>query len=97
MNPLLTGIISELSGGSFEEGFAAGFGNLGLAFATFGGSLVASAGNAYAAGYYGIYGRNERGNNDYFLDHTVAQGTTAIGAVVALVHLPPRGKLKDAD
>ena len=94
LNPLLTGIISELSGGSFEEGFAAGLGNLGLAIGTFGGSIVVSAVNAYAAGYYGIYGRNERGNNDYFLDHTVAQGTTAIGTVAALTHLAEGGKFE---
>ncbi len=94
LNPLLTGIISELSGGSFEEGFAAGLGNLGLAIGTFGGSILASAGNAYAAGYHGIYSNDAQGSSAYFLDHTVGQGTTAIGTVAALAHLAGGGKFE---
>ena len=41
----------------------------------------ASAGNAYAAGYHGIYSNDAQGSSAYFLDHTVGQGTTAIGTV----------------
>ena len=45
-----------------------------------------SIGNAVAAGALGIY-RGEQGLQAFLLDHTVGQGTTAIGTVAALVHL----------
>ncbi len=94
LNPLLTGVISVLNGGSFNDGFAAGFGNLLLGIGTLGGSLLASAGNAYAAGYHGIYSNDAQGSSAYFLDHTIGQGTTAIGTVAALVHLAGGGKFE---
>ena len=52
-----------------------------MAIGTFGGSIVVSAVNAYAAGYHGIYSNDAQGSSAYFLDHTVGQGTTAIGTV----------------
>ena len=45
-----------------------------------------SIGNAVAAGALGIY-RGEQGLQAFLLDHTVGQGTTAVGTVVAIVHL----------
>ena len=81
INPLLTGIISAAEGGNFWDGLAAGFGNLLLAGATLGGSFALSFGNAFAAGYNGIYSRDEQGEQAFLLDHTVGQGTTAVGTV----------------
>ena len=45
-----------------------------------------SIGNAVAAGALGIY-RGEQGLQAFLLDHTVGQGTTAVGTVAAIVHL----------
>ncbi len=54
----------------------------------------ASAGNAYAAGYHGIYSNDAQGSSAYLLDHTIGQGTTAIGTVAALAHLAEGGKFE---
>ena len=58
INPFATGIISAANGGNFWEGFGAGLFNLLLSPAT----LLFSLTNAYAAGYYGIYSRDEQGD-----------------------------------
>ena len=55
---------------------------------------LVSAVNAYAAGYHGIYSNDAQGSSAYFLDHTVGQGTTAIGTVAALAHLAGGGKFE---
>ena len=99
INPLLTGIIGGIAAARRGESFWSGFGqgavagllNIGLAFL---GSAYFSIANAVAAGALGIYSRDEQGVQAFFLDHTVGQGTTAIGTVVAIVHLAGGGRFE---
>ena len=81
LNALFTGLIG-------------GFGNLGLAMATFGGSIGLSLGNAFLGGYYDIYSNDDQGMAAFWLDHTVGQGTTAIGTVALIADIIGGGKLE---
>ena len=102
LNPLVTGLVGGFAslarGKSFLSGFGKGFvaslGNLGLAMATFGVSIGLSLGNAFLGGYYDIYSNDDQGMAAFWLDHTVGQGTTAIGTVALIADIIGGGKLE---